>query len=156
MPNDIRKKLVTLALWACIPAACCGCRRPNLKVQHMVQPEYPVPARIKNIQGTVELGITIDMDGKVSDVFGSGADPVLIEAAEKNARQWTWGPFPPRFHFPYYQEIKYVYELRGNPKAVVVVPPMVNTDLPDRIEITATRYYEDNSLAPLSAPPGTR
>jgi hypothetical protein len=100
MPNDVGKKLLTLALLACTLAACYGCRPSVLKVAHMVEPDYPVPARMRNVQGTVELGVTIDMDGKVSDAFGSGADPILIEAAEKNARQWIWGPFPSKFHFP--------------------------------------------------------
>jgi TonB family protein len=148
MPNDVSKKLLTLALLVCTLAACCGCRRPVLKVVYMAVPDYPVPARRRNIQGTVELGVTIDMNGRVSDAFGSGADPILIEAAEKNARQWIWGPFPSKFHFPYYQEILYVYKLQGKPK-VVVAPPMVNTDLPDRIEIIATPYFDDNPVVPV-------
>ncbi len=152
MPNQINGKLLILALSASALATCCGCRRPDLRVAHMVQPDYPLAARIKNLQGTVELGITIEIDGKVSGALGSGADPILVEAAEKNARQWIWGPFPSRFQFPYYQEIQYVYELQGNPKAVVIVPPMVNTDLPDRIEIIATRFYDDHSVAPLPVP----
>lgn len=150
-----KAKLSSLAILVCALAGCFGWQRPDLKVAHMVQPNYPVPARLKDIQGAVKLGIIIEIDGKVSSAFGSGADPILIKSAEENARQWIWGPFPPRFQFPYYHEIIYKYELQGKPKTIIY-PPMVNTDLPDRIEIIATRYFDDFQVAPIPAVPAKK
>jgi hypothetical protein len=89
----VKAKLLSLAILVCGLAGCFGWQRPDLKVAHMVQPNYPVPARLKDIQGAVKLGIIIEIDGKVSSAFGSGADPILIKSAEENARQWIWGPF---------------------------------------------------------------
>jgi len=106
----------------------------------MVAPEYPLRARIDRIQGTVELGVQIGMDGKVMWAHGTGANPVLVEAAEENARQWIWGPFPARFQFPYYHEIYYVYKLKGKPTDAIG-PSDVKTDLPDRIEIISPPLY---------------
>jgi hypothetical protein len=106
----------------------------------MVAPEYPLGARIDHIQGTVELGVQIGMDGKVMWAHGAGASPVLVEAAEENARQWIWGPFPARFQFPYYHEIYYVYKLEGKPTDVSG-PSDVKTDLPDRVEIISPPSY---------------
>jgi hypothetical protein len=143
-PTKVRYAIFVISTVALL--ACFGCRKSELNVRQMIQPDYPVPARMKNIQGTVTLGIVIGIDGKVTDVHGSGADQVLIEAAEKNARDWTWGPFPAKFEYPHYHEILYTYRLRGKSLPVVMEPPMVNTDLPDRIEIIGTPYYSDLPL----------
>jgi len=53
----------------------------------MSQAAYPVPARSANIQGTVEVGVEIGIDGKVLWANASGANPYLVEAAKQNARQ---------------------------------------------------------------------
>jgi hypothetical protein len=127
---------------------CSGCQHYELKVKHMSQPEYPVPARSANIQGTVEVGVEIGIDGRVLWANASAANPYLVEAAKQNARQWVWGPFPARFEFPYYHEIQYVYRLEGKPAPVVIEPPIVKTNLPDRIEIIATPYYSDLNVVP--------
>jgi hypothetical protein len=150
MPIVVKAKLLSLAFLVCVLAGCFGCQRPDPNVAHMVQPEYPVAARLKDVQGVVRLGIVIEIDGKVSSVVGSGADPILIKSAEENARQWIWGSFPPRFQFPYYHEIVYIYELQGKPKTVIF-PPTVKTHLPDRIEIIATRYFDDLVFTPVPA-----
>lgn len=151
--NNIEKSLSVVALMVCVLVVCSNCERSRLKVEHMVQPDYPVPARSGNIEGTVELGIIIGMDGKVTDAHGSGANPILVEAAEENARQWIWGPFPAKFSFPHYQEIYYTYKLVGKARPVVVVPPIVNIDLPGRIEIIATPYHSDLEITPVPSSP---
>jgi hypothetical protein len=135
---------------------CSTCQRHELKVEQIVQPEYPVPARSGNIQGTVQIGVQIGIDGRVLWAHGSGANPYLVEAAEKNARQWIWGPFPAKFEFPYYHEMLYVYRLEGKALAVAPGPPTVKTYLPDRIEIISTPYYSDFGAVPSDSLPGTK
>jgi Gram-negative bacterial TonB protein C-terminal len=108
----------------------------------MVNPDYPLNAREANIRGIVELGVTLDLSGTVTDAHGSEANPILIKAAEGNARQWIWCPFPAEFDFPRYR-------LEGKPKSVIF-PPTVKVKLPDRIEIIGTPYHSDFDLQPLN------
>jgi TonB family protein len=119
-----------------------GCGRCDLHVRQIAQPDYPLPARFDNIQGTVEVQVTILADGKVTFAKGSGAHPILIEAAEQNARQWMFGPFPKVSRFPLYHTIKYEYKLEGVPVGVGS-PPTVTTHLPDRVEVVAGRLMGD-------------
>jgi TonB family protein len=81
-----------------------GCGHANLKIESIGQPEYPLEARTERIQGTVVVEVQIGVNGKVLWAQGSGAKPVLVQAAEQNARQWVYGPFPPKFKFPLYHE----------------------------------------------------
>lgn len=133
-------------IWLCI--LCGGCKSRDLRVRTMTQPEYPIAARTAGVQGTVVVGIEIGIDGHVLSAHGNGANAVLIRAAEKNALEWVWGPFPAKFTFPHYHEINYVFRLVGKPLPLAVEPPTVTTDLPKRVEITSTRYYSDLRLTP--------
>jgi hypothetical protein len=114
-----------------------GCKREDLKVKQLVEPEYPARARIDGIQGTVQVGVQIGIGGKVLWVHGTGADLILVDAAEENARQWIWGPFPAKFSYPYYHEVEYIFKLQGKPVEVLTQPPYVRTGLPNWIEISA-------------------
>lgn len=125
-----------------------GCWQAEIGVQRIGDPEYPALARMGGIQGTVEVGVQIGTDGKVMWAHGTGADAIPVKAAEENARQWIWGPFPARFSFPYYREVTYVFRLDGKPAAVVVSPSRVRTELPDRIEIIATPVYSGPQFVP--------
>ncbi len=136
-----RRLIVWLLAWCVIPTT--GCHVRDFPVERATMPDYPVTARMKNIQGTVEIGIEIAMDGTVLWAHGSGSSPILVEAAEKNAREWRWGPFPPVMEFPTYREVSYTYRLEGNPQSVVVEPPTVRTHLPDRIEVIAVPFKSD-------------
>jgi hypothetical protein len=65
-----------------------------------------------------------------------------VKAAEENARQWVFGPFPPVCEFPIHHSIRYVYKLEGKPK-VVAIEPVIRTFLPDRVEISAVPLISD-------------
>ena len=66
----------------------------------------------------------------------------MREAAEKNARQWLYGPFPLVADFPIYHTVTYVYKLEGKPM-FVARSPHVKVSLPDRVEIIATPLAND-------------
>ncbi|GEM_PF-6823209 len=100
-------------------------------------------ARLDGVQGTVTVGVQIGTDGKVMWANGSGASPTLVRAAEANAREWVFGPFPTKFKFPVYHEITYMFKLEGHPTEAAPGPCDVSTDLPDRIEISATPVTGD-------------
>ena len=133
-----------------------GCR-DKLHIERITDPEYPVPARFKNAQGTVFVKVSIGADGRViyaegsgaPQVFfngveykGAGAPDVLVKAAEENAKGWTFGPFPPVCEFPIEHVIEYVYKLEGKP-LVIALSPAIKTHLPDRIEISAVPMVSD-------------
>lgn len=118
-----------------------GCTRP-LHVERIAQLEYPLSARFSNTEGTVIVTVIIGPDGKVISAHGSGAADILVKAAEENARQWVFGPFPPVAEFPIYHTIRYVYRLEGKAKAVAY-NPTIRTFLPDRIEISAAPLFSD-------------
>ena len=58
-----------------------------------VEPSYPDLARRAGIEGTVELEVSIDAGGKVTDVEVARGLPLgLSEAAVDAVRRWTWRP----------------------------------------------------------------
>ena len=58
-----------------------------------VAPEYPKKARVKKIEGTVRLWVTIDKEGKIRDVKPLSGPAELIPAAVKAVKQWRYNPF---------------------------------------------------------------
>ena len=56
-------------------------------------PSYPEAARRANIEGTVELEVAVDANGKVTDVEVVRGLPLgLSESAAESVRRWTWRP----------------------------------------------------------------
>jgi TonB family protein len=135
----MRRLALTAGLIALL--TCCN-RNIQLDVKHVAQPDYPLQARSENIQGAVEVEVGIGTDGTVISASGSGGNWILREAAEKNASQWVFGPFPRVAAFPMYRTITYVYKLEGKP-IFVAHPPRVRTFLPDRVEIVASPLASD-------------
>jgi hypothetical protein len=119
-----------------------GCRDGKLHVERITAPEYPLAARLQNLQGIVLVRVSIGPDGKVVYAKGSGGPDVLVKAAEENAQMWIFGPFPPVCEFPIEHTIQYTYKLEGKPK-VVALTPVLKTFLPDRVEITAVPLVSD-------------
>lgn len=74
-------------------------KHPSKNVQQagpvtIVEPEYPVDAATKGIEGYVQLEFTINSDGSVSDVIVLEAQPegVFNRSAKKAFRQWQYLP----------------------------------------------------------------
>lgn len=133
--------VVRTILLFCLMLGTLGCR-DKLRVERIADPDYPFPARFEGLQGTAVVMVTIDSSGRVTYAKGEGAPDVLVKAAEENARQWVFGPFPPVSEFPIYHTIRYVYKLEGKPKFVAITP-VIRTFLPDRVEISAVPLVSD-------------
>ena len=118
-----------------------GCRQ-QLAVQQMIDPEYPLTARYAGEQGTVTIHITIGASGNVTSAVGSGAPDSLVKASEENIRHWKFGPFSAKCEFPINHTIRFIYRLEGKAK-FVSIPPIIRTDLPDHVEISATPLASD-------------
>jgi TonB family protein len=58
-----------------------------------VPPLYPPMALDQHIEGAVVLSAVVTRDGKVSSIKRTSGDPVLLEAAERAARNWVYRPF---------------------------------------------------------------
>jgi len=95
--------MITFRFVVCLTFFCFGCFRSyEPQARQMAYPVYPVTAQCKNVEGEADVIIQVGMDGKVLSVMDGvrGSNPDLVAAAKENARQWVWGPFPPKFQFP--------------------------------------------------------
>ncbi|HET9402514.1 MAG TPA: energy transducer TonB, partial [Candidatus Acidoferrales bacterium] len=59
----------------------------------VAQPAYPEVAREAGIEGTVEMRVTIDEQGKVIDIRLLSGEPALVQAAMNAVRQWRYRPY---------------------------------------------------------------
>ena len=59
---------------------------------HRVQPEYPSPARMMRLTGTVELRAVIGTDGQVREIVVLSGNPILARAAVDAVREWRYQP----------------------------------------------------------------
>ena len=57
-----------------------------------VQPEYPIEAKIKNVQGVVVLDVVVDGSGVVRETFVLQSIPLLDKAAIDAVQQWRFQP----------------------------------------------------------------
>jgi protein TonB len=57
-----------------------------------VLPVYPPEAKQNGIQGMVRLEITIDKDGRVSELKALSGPAELIQSAIDAVKQWTYRP----------------------------------------------------------------
>jgi TonB family protein len=67
--------------------------RQGLKIGQLVsihQPMYPVEAERAHVEGTVQLSVTVDQTGMVSNVRAISGPPMLIAAAVDAVRQWRY------------------------------------------------------------------
>lgn len=109
--------------------------RSQIYVRDVVVPDYPRIALMARLGGTVSVSLDIGLDGKVLAAHGAGAPPLLIKAAEENARNWTFGFAGRPRTFPFRWTLLYTYKLVDS--AVQPPCPTVVLHLPDRVEITS-------------------
>jgi len=72
---------------------CDGKVTPGKLIQHK-NPEYPAVARMAHQEGTVQVYVVIDVDGKPKDIeIVRGASKLLNDAALEAIRQWRYQPY---------------------------------------------------------------
>ena len=83
----MRSSLASLLLLVAL-----GVDQPTLQPMavHVESLTYPVVARAAQIQGAVDVKISIDSQGKVSSAFATSGHPLLKKSAEKNIRTWRF------------------------------------------------------------------
>lgn len=119
-----------------------ACENPNLMIKSMPPVESPLDARMHDVQGTVKVTVSVNREGDVVEARGSGAEPILVAAAEANARRWVFYPLPAFVNSPIRHEITYVYKMQGQPMYVSIAPT-IKMRLPNKIEITAVPMRSD-------------
>lgn len=62
------------------------------RLVHRVQPDYPMPARILHLAGTVELEAIIGTDGSIRQLEALSGNPILAQAAREAVKQWRYQP----------------------------------------------------------------
>jgi TonB family protein len=60
---------------------------------HRVEPQYPLDASTRHIQGLVRLDVQIGEEGAVHNITVVDGDPVLAGAAVQAVRQWRYRPY---------------------------------------------------------------
>lgn len=119
--------VVVLVFVACsIAAQNAAPESPVIKSAEM--PLYPRLARIARVQGTVQLEVTTDGDS-IKNVTATGAQQLLLSAAEANVKTWTFYK-----HKPQSFTVTFVYKLEA-PEVYGSVNPTVLIELPNRVEV---------------------
>ena len=135
-------------LWLCLAYSCFGQSQEVVCPRHIEIPTYPPIGITAHITGKVVLILTLDADGKVSDVKvaneedNKGAGPLRL-AATDNIRLWTFAK-PPLA--PYTQTIVYDFEFDPSLPADDGYHSIVKVtfDLPDRIAISTNLRIIDH------------
>lgn len=154
MPLNKTKFFRLLLLLSAFSLGCSQSSEPSVK--QIVEPQYPIKAQCNNVEGVVDLIVQGGANGRVLSVTegsNSGVDGNLIAEAKDNAVQWLWGPFPQKFQFPWYHNVRYVFKLQGKRTAFPVRPPIVRTRLPDQIEVIAVPCYHNLEIQMVPAQP---
>jgi TonB family protein len=130
---------------------CMGQTQQSLCPKHIETPTYSLIARTAHVSGIVVLTLTIDADGKVSDVKVTNEDERFVKLLERSAvdniRLWT---FTKPQSAPSKQNVTYDFKLDETlPLAGVNNYPLVTLvtyDLPDRVTIRANSRVIDTVM----------
>jgi len=82
----IQSAVLALAVALALPA----CAADNRAVKTRIAPAYPEIAKRMRIVGEVRLEVTVDADGKVTDVKKVSGNSMLSSAAEDAVRKWKF------------------------------------------------------------------
>ncbi|MGA2887428.1 MAG: energy transducer TonB [Terracidiphilus sp.] len=97
-PNRLRHaslKLMQAAALALVVALAMPAKAADERaVKLKVPPSYPEIAKRMKITGVVKLTVTVDQEGKVTDVKVVSGNGMLSIAAEEAVRKWKFEPGP--------------------------------------------------------------
>jgi TonB family protein len=86
-------RLVQAAALALVVALAVPCRAADERaVKTRVAPIYPEIAKRMKIAGVVKLAVTVDAQGKVTEVKTASGSHMLAPAAEEAVRKWKFAP----------------------------------------------------------------
>jgi TonB family protein len=149
-------KPALLLLFICLLEGGSGKTQQDLCPRHIETPTFPPIARTAHVTGKITLKVTIDADGKVTNVE-SAADtsvqqthPLLQKSAAENMQHWT---FANPTSSPHSQTIVYDYEFdpslpaEGGPSYLPEIT-RVTFDLPDHVTIRTNLRIIDTSQSP--------
>lgn len=84
-------------IYRLVPRAPTGSAAPRQSAEarllQRVEPEYPLEAREKHVQGAVVLNVQVMNDGTVGKVDVVSGDALLTPAAVQAVRQWKYQPY---------------------------------------------------------------
>src|ERR1043165_8339334 len=96
-----------------LSALCLAKNAPDLCLISMAVPQYPLLARTARIQGVVQLKISINAAGEVTEVAVISGPKMLTESALTNVKTWRFGPSSNKITMPH----KYILDdhlIEGN------------------------------------------
>jgi TonB family protein len=95
-PNGLRRqgvRLVQIAVLALMVASTIPAKATDVRpVKSRVAPVYPEIAKRMRITGEVRLTVTVDPEGKVTEVKSVSGNRMLSSAAEDAVRKWRFEP----------------------------------------------------------------
>lgn len=86
--TSLRAAAIALAL--AFGFSLCSRAADERAVKTRVAPVYPEIAKRMRVSGVVKLEVTVDADGKVTDVKPVSGNHMLSEAAEQAVRKWRY------------------------------------------------------------------
>jgi len=107
----------------------------SICVKHIETPIYPPIARAAHVVGKVELKLTIDAAGRVTDTHIVRGTPLLASSAQASAQHWTFSPPPSP---PYSLTVVYDYDFDCDDPIPDVPVTKVVFDLPNLVKIVTT------------------
>ena len=128
------RRVIILPLLFAMSAFLCADEPQTILPKHIQAPSYPVIAKNARIEGEVEVVVTLDSDGKVSDALAVGVPNVLHRSSVESVRLWTFDR-PPMA--PFKESVFCDYKLNAARKNAPS-EPLVLFDLPNRVTIVAT------------------
>ncbi len=97
-PNRLRRAGVRLmqaaALALMVSLAMPSRAADERAVKSRIPPVYPEIAKRMRISGVVRLTVTVDSEGKVTDVKPLSGNTMLSNAAQEAVRKWKFDPGP--------------------------------------------------------------
>lgn len=81
-----------LSLLVCCAVSISGFCQEESRPTYVPMPHYPEPARYAQVQGDVQVSITVAEDGRVKDVKTLSGPQLLRAEAESSAKEWKFNP----------------------------------------------------------------
>lgn len=128
------KATLLVALTLLLSTACSA--QVSLFPRHVVAPTYPQIAKTAHITGKVLLLVTIEADGRVSNVELTSGPPLLQRNAIENVKLWV---FDRPAAAPFIQTVVYNFQFGDDAfqKSCKEGEVRVNYDFPEQVNLLA-------------------